>query len=303
LGRRFLGEFALLMVAASWGFGFVAIKYVLGWMGPVTFLWTRFALSFVILAAIFPARILRAGRATVKAGAVIGFFLAIAYMPQTIAMEIASVSTVAFLTGLYVVFVPLFQAVLLRTRPGALSVCGALISVLGLGVLSLTPGGLRFGLGEALATLCAMGFAMHIITVGKFAPSQDPIAISAIQIGAAAVVTAAVGIPMEPLPGLLPLGVVACFIYLTVVNSVAATFIQNWAQQVTQPTQAALLLAMEPVFGAVASCVLLGERIGAKGIVGDALIFCGMIMSQVDSVRPRVVHREKEGNARCMTSS
>ncbi|MGE5484013.1 MAG: DMT family transporter [Ignavibacteriales bacterium] len=285
MNRRFLGEFALLTVAASWGFGFVAIKWVLGWMGPITFLWMRFALSFVILAALFPSRILGASRATVRAGAFIGFFLAIAYMPQTMAMQLTSVSMVAFLTGLYVVFVPFFQALLLRKKPGALPVFGAILSVIGLGVLSLTPGGLRFGLGEALATLCAMGFAMHIITVGKFAPSEDPVTISAIQIGAAAVITAAVGIPTEPLPGILPAGVVVCLVYLTVVNVVVATFAQNWAQQVTQPTQAALLLATEPVFGAIAGFVLLGERIGLRGVVGDALIFCGMIVSQVDSIR------------------
>ncbi|MGE5541922.1 MAG: DMT family transporter [Bacillota bacterium] len=285
MNRRFLGELALLTVAASWGFGFVAIKWVLGWMGPVTFLWMRFALSFAIMAVLFPSRILKANRATIVAGAIIGFFLAIAYIPQTMAMQLTSVSTVAFLTGLYVVFVPFFQALLLRRKPGTLPVLGAVLSVVGLGVLSLTPGGLRFGIGEALGTLCAMGFAMHIITVGKFAPSEDPVTISAIQIGAAAVITAAVGIPTEPLPGALPAGVVVCLVYLTVVNVVGATFAQNWAQQVTQPTQAALLLATEPVFGAIAGFVLLGERIGLRGVVGDALIFCGMIVSQVDSIR------------------
>lgn len=280
--RRVLGEFLLLMVAVSWGASFVAVKYVLGWLGPLTFLWLRFVASFVLLTALFPSRILRAKWSTIKAGAIIGFFLGIAYMPQTIAMQLTSVNMVAFLTGLYVVFVPMFQAVLLRKKPGWLSTAGAVTSLVGLGVLCLEPGGLRFGLGEVLGTLCAVGFAMHIIAVGKFAPSEDPVTIATLQIGFAGILTVVVGLFLEPLPGVLPAAPLACMVYLTVCNVIGAMLVQNWAQQVTEPTRAALLLATEPVFAAIASYFILHEAIGLKGFVGDALIFLGMIMSQVE---------------------
>ncbi len=285
VNRRVLGEFLLLMVAVSWGASFVAVKYVLGWLGPLTFLWVRFVASFVLLAAIFPSRVFRAKRSTVKAGAIIGFFLAIAYIPQTAAMELAPVNTVAFLTGLYVVFVPMFQALLLRRRPGWLSVAGAVMSVVGLGVLFLEPAGIRFGLGELLGTLCAAGFAMHIIAVGSFAPSEDPVTIATLQIGFAGAITLGAALFFEPLPRMLPPAPLACMAYLTVFNVIGAMLIQNWAQQVTEPTRAALILATEPVFAALASSVLLHESIGLKGFIGDSLIFLGMIMSQVEGFR------------------
>ncbi len=293
--RRLVGELLLLAVAVSWGASFVAVKYVLGWLGPLTFLWLRFAASFVLLGALFPARVRAAKRSTLKASAIAGFFLAVAYIPQTAAMQLTSVNTVAFLTGLYVVFVPMFQSVLLRRPPGLLSTAGALVSFAGLGVLFLEPGGIQFGLGELLGTLCAAGFALHIIAVGSFAPSEDPVTIATLQIGFAGLLTLAVALFSEPFPRVPPAGPLACMVYLTVFNVAGAMLVQNWAQQVTEPTRAALILATEPVFAAIASYVLLHEGIGLKGLAGDALVFLGMIMSQAEGFRAGVHRRTDAG--------
>ena len=284
--RRLLGEALLLMVAVSWGVGFIAMRYALSWLPTLTLLAVRFLLSFVSLALVFPSRVFRAKRDTWWRGALIGLFLTLGFVPQTFAMLYTSINTVAFLTGMYVVLVPLFQALLLRKAPGTLSAVGAVLSVTGLGILCLQPGeGLGLGLGELLGFLCAVGYAMHIISVGRFAPEEDPVAITAAQLLAAFLYTGVLAVTLEPLPARMEVGPAITVIYLVLCNTLGAMLIQNWAQQVTEPTRAALLLATEPVFAALGSYFLLGEVIGLKGFIGDLLIFSGMVMSQVESFR------------------
>ena len=137
--KRILADFSLLIVAFIWGSTFVVVKEAVARLSTFWFLAIRFWLAFAILLVIYYRQVAAAlkVRAALTGAAVVGVFLAVAYSLQTTGLTVTTPSKTAFVTGLYVVIVPILQTTLLRRPPGATPMVGAVVAAVGMGLLTL----------------------------------------------------------------------------------------------------------------------------------------------------------------------
>jgi drug/metabolite transporter (DMT)-like permease len=272
-------EAALIGVTMVWGSTFLVVKHALSVSGPLFFVGLRFGAAALVL-AMFAGRSLAAiTRTELKAGMAIGSAIALGYTLQTIGLASILSSTSAFLTALYVPFVPLMQWLIWRRAPDAAAWSGIALAFAGL-VLIAGPGGgsAAFGRGELVTVLCAVAFAGEILLIGAFAGRVDTRRVTAAQLGWASLLAFAAMIPAgEPIPPFSWL--LAVSVAGLALASAAVQLAMNWAQKTVPPARATVIYAGEPVWGGLFGR-LAGDLLLPRALVGAALIVAAIIVSQ-----------------------
>ena len=221
------------------------------------------------------------GRRGWVAGASLGLLLALGYALQTAGLERTTVSSAGFITGLYVVFTPLLGLLLFRTPVGRAVWLGVALAVVGLAMLSGVGAG--DPVGDVLVLAGSAAYSLQIVLMERYAPRYDPVAFTQAEMLAAfagfAVVTVALG-QVE-----LPRGwtVWSALIVTGVFASALAFLVQTWAQRRTSATKTALAFAMEPVFAGIFGFWLAGDRLGALGWGGCAVIMAGILVAEPEA--------------------
>ena len=281
---RWQADLTLAVIALIWGATFVMVKSALDTVGPFTFVAWRFIVASVVLLVLFHRRIRRLTRAEARAGALIGVWLALGYITQTIGLQYTTSGKAGFITGMNIVIVPILATFFLRQPPGRWAAVGVATAVVGLGFLSLDEN-LRFGEGDLWVMACAFFYALHIVTVSHFARRHDAVRLSVVQIAAVAVIATAsafvVETPRLDLPA-LTWGAIGF------TGAVATSFVftlQVYVQRFTTPTRTALLFSLEPVFAALFGWWLAAELLGPRELLGCTLILAGMVMAELGGAR------------------
>ncbi len=269
-----------MLVTLIWGSTFVVVKNELANITPLAFIALRFSFAFVAMVVVTSRSLVRIGRREIAAGSLIGVFLFAGYAFQTVGLRYTTASKAAFITGLCVVLAPLFARFLLAHTPSALALVGVGMATVGLGLLSLTDD-LTLSFGDLLVLGCAVSFALHIVAISRFAPKMDPLALTTIQIGIVALAGAGGTAALEPQAGLPGAATWGVAIFMGVVATAFAFTVQNRVQAITTPTHTALVLSLEPVFGALFAYLLAGERLGPREVIGCALILGGMVVAEL----------------------
>ena len=300
-----LARLLLLGTVALWGATFVLVKSALADASPMLFNFLRMALATLVLAAVNWRRLRTVTWAQARAGALAGFFLAVAYELQTLGLARTSPARSAFITGLVVIFVPALTLVPRlwpagTRKPGLPAFCGAFLALTGLFFLT-TPAGTQrstivaaIGVGDLLTLACAFAFATHLLALAHSATSMAAGVLATLQIAACTGFMLLV-LPLELLapsehtrlvltPRLL-LTLVVCSVFATA----AAFTVQSFAQQHLLPTQTVLIVTLEPVFAWVTSLLLLGVGLNAahgagphrvadhRSLLGAGLMLSGML--------------------------
>jgi len=272
---------ALLAITASWGSTFFLIHDLLDRVPVLDFLAVRFTIASVALLLLSPRAIGRLSRERRRQALVLGGLYGVAQILQTAGLAHTAASVSGFITGMYVVATPLFAAVLLRTRIGAMTWIAVLLAVTGLGVLTLGGvSGLGVGYGEALTLVAALIYALHIVGLGAWSESRDALGMAIVQcmvIAAICWVAAAPGGIVLPETGADWLSV----FYMALVAGAAALLGQTWAQAHLPPTRTAIIMSMEPVFAALFAVVLGGESATARMLLGGALVLSAMLIVEL----------------------
>jgi drug/metabolite transporter (DMT)-like permease len=278
-------DLALLAVTAIWGLTFPAIQRALAAVTPLSFITARFGLAALALLIVFPRRALRISRRGLAVAALLGLWLAAGTALQTTGLLYTTASKSAFITGLYVVLVPVFGILVSRIIPRWTSAVAVLLAASGLYLLT-SPGVTAFNRGDLLTLGCAVAFALHIVTAARAAPRHDPVPLAFWQIVATAILCAALmGAVERPRFPITPWTVFA--LLLTGVFATALAFaVQMWAQRRTSATHVAVIFTAEPVFAALFARLLQHDVLGAGGLLGAALILAGILLAQLPS-RPR----------------
>jgi len=271
-------ELGLVGIAAVWGLTFVMVQDAVERLPVMAFLGYRFAAAALLVAVIFRRRLRALSRAGWRAGLVMGAFLTAGYVLQTLGLERTSASNAGFITGLFVVVTPLIGALLFRDRIGAPAWAAALVSALGLYMLSGTDG---LGLGDALVLLCAVAFSAHIVATARFVGDHDPGALLAVQLGVCGLfclAAAGAGGDLESPRG----GAVwSALIVTSLVASALGFFVQTYAQRHAPPARTALILASEPAFAGLFGWLAGGEHLSALAWSGAALITVAIVAVEV----------------------
>ena len=266
-----------------------------------SFLALRFAFAALVL---LPFVVLRRGnvRAKVSAGKatppplrssaplllrasaplLLGIALFAGYAFQTAGLHLTTPAKAGFITGLSVVIVPLFAALILRQSPARNAWLGVGLAVAGLGLLTLQAG-LRVEPGDLLVLCCAVAFAAHILLTGYFAPHHDPLRLTLGSIITVAVLSGAAALifdrPWDP-AALTP-SVLFAAAFTGVFATSVAFGLQTQAQRFTTSTHTALIFAAEPVFAGLFSFLLIGEVLGVQQVLGAVLILAGMVVAEM----------------------
>ena len=300
MNKRVLANMALLLTAAIWGFGFVAQRVGAKYIGAFTFNGIRFGLGAISLiplilymdskrkrstrVAVQKAVVERAANSIIKStilpGVLVGSVLYVAATLQQIGLAYTTAGKAGFITGLYMVFVPLF-GILLRHKITKNSWAGVIIAVIGLYLLSVNEG-FSIATGDFLVLIGAIFWAIHILTIDRFANSVDPLKLSSIQFATCSILSIITAfftevVTLEGLTGsLIPL------LYGGLLSVGVAYTLQVVAQKHAKPSHAAIILSMESVFGAIGGALLLSERMSMRGLVGCGFILTGILISQMN---------------------
>lgn len=262
---------------------FLFSKLLLVDMGPFMLMGVRFLLAFALLAIVFRKTMGALNRTTLMHGLVLGALYYIVMGFELVSLTMAASSTVAFLENTAIVFVPLIESLLARRLPAFRSVACTLVVMVGVGFITLGEGVGSFGVGELLALLAGIFYAIVIIVTERVSRESDATALGVLQIGFIGLFGLATGLLVEQ--PLLPQTTLQ-WAYLAVLVVLCTCFgfaFQPIAQRHISSQHAAILLAVSPLIAAVLGIVVLGEPFGIGTFVGMALIFGGIIVS---SVRP-----------------
>jgi drug/metabolite transporter (DMT)-like permease len=276
----------LLGVCAIWGSTFVVVKNALADASPLVFLGLRFLLASAILVALFGRGFRAAGRGVVRAGGVIGALLFAGYIFQTVGLQYTTPSKSAFITTLSSVLVPLLAVVALRRRPSGWALAGLGIAAAGAYFLTIPTGEFALARGDSITFFCTIAFAGHIVAIAHYAPRYGFSALALGQV-AAALLLAGAAIPLAAATGLeLPRvawtgNLLGALVITAALATVLAFSVQTWAQQFTPATHTAVIFTTEPVFAAVTSYLVLGEKLGARETLGAGLILAGVLVAEL----------------------
>jgi drug/metabolite transporter (DMT)-like permease len=276
----------LLLTSLIWGLAFVAQRMGMEHVGPFTYNAVRFALGAISL---LPFVLLQRPQASsnvdgpslhpLLAGLLAGVVLFGGASLQQLGIVFTTASRAGFITGLYVVLVPLV-GLSWGQRAGWAAWVGVLACVPGLYLLSFNG---NFGIerGDFLVLLGAFFWAAHVQVLGWLSSRTNPVLLACTQFATCAILSAGAGGVLEKPAVNNILGAAGPILYGGLLSVGVAYTLQVVAQRAARPSHAAIILSMESVFAALGGSVILGERLGQRGAAGCALIFVGMLISQL----------------------
>jgi drug/metabolite transporter (DMT)-like permease len=288
VSRSLKAHILLILVTFVWGATFVQIKNALEDITPLLFNAVRMALAAAVLALIYRKQIRALRAPALKAGLLVGLFLALGYEFQTTGLNLTTASKSGFLTGVSVVLVPVFLALFWRRRVKAWTALGVVSAFLGLYLLTVPAAaqGMTgdFGsvnLGDLLTLICAVSFGFQIILLGRASQRHPFEQIAFLQVATAAALMFVLAPVMETTHVVWSARVVWAILVTGILGTAVAFTIQAWAQQFLPPTNTALIFSLEPVFAWLTSYVVLGERLGARAAAGAVLILAGVLIAEI----------------------
>ena len=283
----------LLLTAAIWGFSFVAQRVGSEHLGAFTFNGIRFAIGSISLLPLilFLSRkkaknvqegvnIIEADRKeTFKAGLIAGIVLFIAAALQQIGMASTTAGKGGFITGIYMVIVPVL-GLFLKQKTNKNTWIGIVLAIIGLYLLTITDG-LSIGKGDLLVLMSSFLWATHILIIDNFTKKIDPLKLSSIQFATCSILSLVVAFGFETITAAGIKGALMAILYGGLLSVGVAYTLQVVAQKDAKPTHAAILLSMESVFGVIGGALFLEESLNGRGLIGCVLIFVAIIISQI----------------------
>lgn len=275
----------LLITAAIWGLGFVAQVLGMNYLEPFAFIGIRFLLgaaSLLPLVVFFHHRKwlpVSPAHTVVKGSLVLGVILFAAGSLQQVGIVYSNASNAGFITGLYMVIVPII-GLALKYRTGLNTWLGCVLAVVGLFLLSVKAD-FTMGYGDTLLLVGAVGWALHILAIDYYAPRAAPLLLSLGQFIVCGCLAMVVSVFIETTSWEQVRAATYVLIYAGVITVGVAYTLQVIAQERADPTHAAIILSLEAVFGALGGYLFLQEQLSGRELIGCVLMLMGMLVSQV----------------------
>ncbi|RHW21787.1 DMT family transporter [Pseudomonas jilinensis] len=284
--RTYKADALMLITALIWGTTFVAQSLGMEHIGPLLYTGLRFTLgALVVLPLVLLARPQadqahrRFSRPMLLGSLVLGLVLTLGINLQQIGLMFTTVTNSGFITGLYVILVPLF-GLFIGMRTGLGTWGGALLALVGMLLLSINED-YRIVSGDWLQLAGAACWAVHVLLVGALASRYDPIRVAFLQFVVCALISLTLAFALEPIdwdavllagPAILYGGLLAVGIAFT---------LQVVAQKDALASHAAIILSLEAVFAAIAGWLVLNETLSLRGFIGCCLMLAGMLIAQL----------------------
>lgn len=276
---------ALLLTTLIWGATFPATKAALEQIPPLSFLFLRFILGALLVAlwlGVVRHR-LQGGKEVWRASGVATLFLFLGYVLQTVGLRYTSASNSAFLTALYVIFVPL----ILRRFDRRIVVAAAIATA---GLWLLVKPSMSMNVGDLMTLGCAVAFAGHIACLERYTRIFDAPSLLLWQMSAVTVLFVPTMLwEQAPTGAFAPTPLLLTGLAITGILATGAFAVQMWVQQILPAQQVALVFASEPAFAAWLSWYFLGETLSLQGWTGSGLILLAVVVGAFSSPVPETV--------------
>ena len=280
----------LLLTAAIWGFAFVAQRAGMDYVGPFTFNGVRFALGSLVLVPLILRNsknrnpkgnelTLEDRKVAIFGGAILGITLFAAASLQQVGLVYTTAGNAGFITGLYVVIVPIL-GLFWRQRSDAGTWLGAFLAAIGLYLLCITDN-FTISFGDLLELIGAFLWAGHVLIIAWLSPKMDPLKLACTQFTACSVLSLFTALLVETIVIKSIFQAAIPILYGGVLSVGVAYTLQVVAQQKAHPAHAAILLSLEAAFAAFGGWLILDEILTYRGIIGCSLMLAGMLLSQL----------------------
>lgn len=290
-------DLLLLLTAAIWGFAFVAQRVGMEDIGPFAFNAVRYAIGVLVLLPFIRYRRIKAAKSSLPiqgnsrqrggslnrfiAFAVTGSAMFIGASLQQLGIVTTTAGNAAFVTSLYVVIIPLLASLFGR-KTSFKDYAAALISVFGLYIITVGfDAGFSIAPGDLLVLAGSLFWAIHILVIGKFASTVDPVELSAGQFAVCGFLSFVAALIFEPQPFAGTFKALVPLLYGGLFSCGVAFTLQIVAQRRAPPAHASIILAMEGLFGAIGGVLLLSEPATIRLFAGGALMLGAAILSQL----------------------
>ena len=279
---RIKADLTLLFVSVLWGFGFIAQRTGATEVGPLIYNAARWSLGALVMLPFLHFK-LPLTRQTVPWMVVTGIVLFAASGLQQAGLATTTAGNAGFITGAYVVLIPILLAIFWKERTSKVIWLAVLITAAGIYLLSMT-GPLKFNRGDSYVLVGALMWAFHLIITGKAVKIVPVLPFVVGQYIVCAVLNLVFGLIFQSnsIPALLPnwLGIV----YLAVFSTGVGFTLQAYGQRHAPAADAAIIMSMEAVFSALFGWIFLAERLNPTQLIGCGLIMAAIILSQVATV-------------------
>lgn len=297
--KKYTGEIALLFNTLIWGGTFALIKNALNDISPLLFLGIRFGLAALIFLPFVYPHLKKTNKKTIIAGTILGLFYFAGFVTQTMGLNLTTATKSGFITGTFVIFIPILQIFIEKRKPKWFNLLSILLVLIGLIMLSskgdnlldfIQQLGTDFNFGDLLTLFCAILFAFQVVYVDLFTKKYDYLPMVFVQL----LITGIGGFilsfffsitSVEHIKLIFNGSLIFAILYTSIFASVLATVIQLKFQKLVTPTKAGIIFSIEPIFSAVFAYFLLSEKISNFGLVGCVVIFIGLIISEIFSNR------------------
>ena len=291
-------DFFLLLTAIIWGLAFTAQRAGMEFVGPFTFNGVRFLIGAL---SILPLIFIKNGNNSQKQkfsnnpnikqliiyGAAGGILLYLGASLQQIGMVYTSAGKAGFITGMYVIIVPIL-GIFFRHKAGWRRWAGALLSVTGLYFLSV-KGSVKINTGDIFVLFSAFFWASHVIAISHFSPRVNALKLAFIQYLFCGILSLGSAFIFENVQKSTILLAWIPILYGSIFSVGIAYTLQVYAQKKVHPAHAAMILSLEGVFAVLGGWLILGETMGIKGIMGCILMLGGMFISQSNTILGRKI--------------
>ena len=280
--REILADAILVLTAFIWGTGFVVMKNTVDSVPPAMIIFIRYTIATALTALMFRRHLTGLTQADVKRGALVGLLLCGAYIVQTIGLSMTTAGKNAFLTTVYVLLVPFGCYAVFKDKLNKRNFIAAALMLAGIGCLSLDGESGGLNLGDLLTLAAGALFAAHIMAVERCQRKTNTYALIVLQFAFSAGFALIYSLIFESgMPVTMEMSTAGGLLYLAVFSTTIAMSLQNIGQSMAPSSHAAILLSLESVFGALASCLVLGERLTGMMIVGFAIIFATLVVNSL----------------------
>lgn len=283
-------DLLMIITAMIWGSAFVAQRLGMDSIGPFLYSGLRFGLAALILLPVLRwletrssngsrAPLEPLNRQLLRGGVLMGLALALGINLQQVGLLFTSVTNSGFITGLYVIIVPLL-GLFIGHKTGLGIWLGASLAVVGMFLLSVGDG-FVVASGDWLQLAGAFVWGVHVLLVGFFAGRHDPLRLALVQFITCAVISLLLALIFEEIQWQSIIAAGPAILYGGVFGVAIGFTLQVVAQKDAIASHAAIILSLEAVFAAIAGALLLGETLELRGYFGCALMFAGMLLAQL----------------------
>lgn len=284
------GNIMLMITALIWGTAFVAQSVGMDYVGPFTFITSRYIIGglFLIPCIYILDKVNKNEKSEIKnvdrkilitGGCLCGIALFAASSFQQIGIKYTTVGKSGFITALYIVIVPLIGLFFKRKVSKKVWI-SVIISLVGLYLLCITES-LSISKGDFLVLICAFLFSIHILIIDKYSSLVDGVRMSCIQFFVAGILGIIPMIIFEHPQVAAVLNAYSPILYAGVMSSGVAYTLQIIGQKYTSPVLATLIMSLESVFAALSGWLILGETLSIKEFIGCCLVFGAIILAQL----------------------